>query len=102
MEYSAHELRSRASLSDAIVAAPPRDPSRTIAPHTFSREFMLTSVADREARQYLCGQHVRPAAQPGYHGVVFTFRHVNGGTLGLLWNREDGRWRLVSYRLVTQ
>jgi hypothetical protein len=28
------------------------------------------------------------AAQPDYFGVVFTFRHVNGGTLGLLWNRE--------------
>jgi hypothetical protein len=34
--------------------------------------------------------------------LVFTFRHVNGGTLRLLWNREDGRWRLVSHRLIAQ
>ena len=101
MEYAADELGSRASLSDAIVAAEPRDPSRTIVPHAFSREFMLTPVADREARQYLCGQNVTPPAQPDYHGVVFTFRHVNGGTLGLLWEREGSRWRLVSYRLMT-
>jgi hypothetical protein len=102
MEYSAHELGNRASLSDAIVAAEPRDPSRTIAPHPFSREFMLTPLVDREARQYLCGQQVTPAAQPDYHEAVFTFRVVNGGALGLLWNREEGRWRLVSYRVMTQ
>jgi hypothetical protein len=71
MEYSTHELGSRASLSDAIEAAEPPDPS-TIVPHTFSREFLLTPVDDREARQHLCGQ-----------------------------NREAGRWRLVSYRLMT-
>jgi hypothetical protein len=63
---------------------------------------MLTPLVDREARQYLCGQQVTPAAQPDYHEAVFTFRVVNGGALGLLWNREEGRWRLVSYRVMTQ
>ena len=42
MEYAAHELGSRSSLTDAILAVEPRDPSRAIVPHAFSREFMLT------------------------------------------------------------
>ena len=33
MEYAVDEMDNPASLSDAIVAAEPRDPSRTIVPH---------------------------------------------------------------------
>jgi hypothetical protein len=30
--------------------------------------------------------------------VIFTFRIDGGGTLGTLWIREEGRWRIVSYQ----
>jgi hypothetical protein len=89
-------------LTDAIVAVLPRDPARKVLDHPFSREFMLTPVDDREAQQYLCGQSVTRPENPDYHGAVFTFRHEGGGALGLLWNREGGRWRLASYRLISQ
>jgi hypothetical protein len=101
MEYASSELGRRASLTDAIVAVPPADPSRTILSHAFRHEFMITPVDDREARQYLCGQNVSQAAQYPAYGVLFTFRKEGSGTMALLWNREDQRWRLVSYRLLT-
>jgi hypothetical protein len=102
MEYASDELGRRASLTDALVAVEPLDPSRTVLAHAFSREFLLTPVDDRGARQYLCGQSVAQPAPPDYREVMFTFRQENGGTMGLLWGREGGRWRLVSYRLMTQ
>jgi hypothetical protein len=102
MSYVVDELGRTAGLTDAIVAVRPRDPARKVLDHPFSREFMLTPVGDREAQQFRCGQGVTPLDNPEYHGVVFTFRREGGGTLGLLWNREGGRWRLASYRLMSQ
>ena len=102
MSYAVDELGHRTSLTDAIVAALPRDPARKILDHPFRREFTLTPVDDREAQQYLCGQGVTPPENPEYHGALFTFRRQSAGTLALLWNREGGRWRLVSYRLISQ
>ena len=57
-------------------------------------------VPAEEARQYLCNQAAAPStgAQPDYYAVIFTFRIDGGGTLGTLWTREDGRWRIVSYQ----
>jgi hypothetical protein len=101
MEYVWQELGERASLTDAIVAVTPSDPSRTILSHAFSREFALTPANDRQSRQYRCGQSVAPASAQHYYEVLFTFRRENAGTMTLLWNREGQRWRLVSYRLVT-
>jgi hypothetical protein len=30
--------------------------------------------------------------------VIFSFRVEGGGTLGLLWFRENGKWTIVSYQ----
>ena len=102
MSYSVDQLGEETSLTAAIVAVQPRDPARTIVDHPFRREFMLTPVGDREAQQYLCGQGITPPENPEYHGVLFTFRREGGGTLGLLWSREGGRWRLVSFQLMSE
>ena len=42
--------------------------------------------------------HRRSARSRDYYGVIFTFRIDGGGTLGMLWNREGGRWKIVSYQ----
>jgi len=42
------------------------------------------------------------AAQGEYYDAAFSFNLENGGTMDLLWNREGGRWRLVSYRVIEQ
>ena len=62
-------------------------------------EFLMGPVPADEARQYLCSQAAAPPGPlPDYYGVIFTFRIDGGGTLGTLWIREEGRWRIVSYQ----
>ena len=100
MEYASARLGRRPDLTSAIVAFTPRDPDRAVIDHAFKKEFLLGPVPAQEAKQYLCNQSAPPATatSPDYHAVVFTFRIDGGGTLGLLWNREGGRWKIVSYQ----
>ena len=100
MEYAGARLGPRPDLTSAIVAFTPRNPDRPVTDHPFKREFLLGPVPEAEARQYLCNQAAAPvsATPPDYYAVVFTFRIDGGGTLGLLWNREGGRWKIVSYQ----
>jgi hypothetical protein len=100
MEYANARLGPRTDLTSAIVAFTPRNPDRPVTDHPFKREFLLGPVPEAEARQYLCNQAAAPGAGTGtdYYAVIFTFRVDGGGTLGMLWNREGGRWKLVSYQ----
>ena len=43
-----------------------------------------------------------PDALGTYYGVVFRFKAHDdlGGTLGLLWDRQEGAWRIVSYGVI--
>jgi hypothetical protein len=73
-----------------------------IVDHAFRREFLLTPLSEMEAQTYLCGQAAPPPAGAQYFGAVFQFRIPGGGTLGLLWTKEAGQWKLVSYQPLTQ
>lgn len=101
MEYSSQELGVHADLTSIIHAYTPRDPNRPAVDQAFRREFFVSRVPAAEAKQYLCDPKATP---PGteYYAVIFTFRVEGGGTLALLWNREDGRWKIVSFRLLEQ
>jgi hypothetical protein len=100
MEYADARLGLHPDLTSAIVAFTPRNPNRPITDHPFKREFLLGPVPENEARQYLCNQAAAPpaGANTDYYAAIFTFRIDGGGTLGLLWNREGGRWKIVSYQ----
>ncbi len=37
-----------------------------------------------------------------YYGVLFRFKAEGSAILGLLWNRENGQWRIVAYRAFEQ
>jgi hypothetical protein len=102
MEYAAGKLGTRTNLTSAILAVTPRDPKRVVVEHPFRREFLLTPLAETEARTYLCGQGAAAATSAQYFGVVFQFRRAGGGTLGLLWTREAGLWKLVSFQPIAQ
>jgi hypothetical protein len=103
MEYATQKLGPRPDLTSAIVAFTPRDPNRQVLDHAFRREFLVGVVPETEARQYMCDASTAPSV-PGaqYYGVIFTFRIDGGGTLGLLWAREAGAWKIVSYQLLEQ
>jgi hypothetical protein len=99
IEYAGKKLGTRPDLTGVIAAIVPRVPNRTIVDHAFRREFLLGPVPESEARQYLCSQAAAPPAGTDYYGAIFQFRTEGGGVLGLLWTREEGRWKIVSYRL---
>ena len=100
MEFSTTRLGVKADLTSAIEAFVPRNPDQPVIDHPFKREFLLGPLPESTARQYLCNAAKAPesGAAANYHGVIFTFRIDGGGTLGLLWNREGGRWKIVSYQ----
>jgi hypothetical protein len=102
MEYSIKELGPHADLTSVIKAFVPRDPNRVVVDHPFRREFLITPLTETEARQYLCDASAAQPSGAEYFGVVFTLRIEGGGTLGLLWSREAGAWKIVSYQLLEQ
>jgi hypothetical protein len=98
MEYAASKLGARSNLTSAVSAFTLRDPARTVIDHAFSREFLLLPLTEAQARPYLCDSASAQATGGEYVGAVFQFRTAGGGVLGLLWTREDGKWKLVSYQ----
>ena len=75
-----------------------RDPTRAVIDHAFKREFLLLPLTEAQARPYLCdGVSAQPTGGE-YVGAVFQFRAAGGGVFGLLWTREEGTWKLVSYQ----
>jgi hypothetical protein len=101
MEYAAGKVGAHSNLTSVVLAFTPRDPKRVVIEHAFRREFLLTPLTEAQARPYLCeGASAAPTGGE-YIGAVFQFRIAGGGTFGLLWTREEGKWKLVSYQPLT-
>ena len=98
MEYSTDKLGPHANLTSVAIAFTPRDPKRVVIEHAFRREFLLTPLTEAEARPFLCDGGAATPTGGEYFGAVFQFRAAGGGTLGLLWTRQEGMWKLVAYR----
>lgn len=98
MEYAASKLGPRSTLTSAIEAFRLRDPTRQVIDHAFNREFLLLPLTEAQARPYLCDNASAQPTGGEYVGAVFQVRTAGGGVLGLLWTREEGTWRLVSYQ----
>jgi hypothetical protein len=100
MEYSAKEMGDRDNLTEAVDAVEPFDPTTVLEAHVYSGDFALAKMTLEKAEPYLCGEE-RPDS-PDYYGVLFRFKDEGSALLGLLWNREDGQWRIVAYRAFEQ
>jgi hypothetical protein len=98
MEYSSGKFAAHSNLTSVMVAFTPRDPKRVVIDHAFRREFLLTPLTEEQARPYLCDATTAAPTGSEYFGAVFQFRIAGGGLFGLLWTREDGHWKLVSYQ----
>ena len=98
MEYATGKVGELSNLTTVVAAFTPRDPKRVVIDHAFRREFLLTPLTPAQARPYLCDGATAPADATEYFGAVFQFRVAGGGLFGLLWTREDGKWRMVSYQ----
>jgi hypothetical protein len=65
-------------------------------------DFILAQMSEDDAAPYLCGQNPEQPEGAEYYGVLFRFKTRGGGILGLLWSRENNRWRVISYREFEQ
>jgi hypothetical protein len=92
------------SLTTAIEAVAPWDPEMKVVPHPNDAFFTLVSVSDAEARDFTCE---RPAADAGaaappvygtYYQTFFTIKTKSSeGSMSLLWKKDNGSWRIVSF-----
>src|SRR4030095_3067831 len=98
MEYASNKMGEHSNLTTALLAFTPRDPKRVVIDHAFKREFLLTPLTEAQARPYLCDGATAAPTGGEYIGAVFQFRVAGGSLFGLLWTREDGKWKQVSYK----
>ena len=98
MSYANEKLGAHSNLTSVVAAFTPRDPKRVVIDHAFKREFLLTPLTEAQARPYLCDGATAAPTGGEYIGAVFQFRIAGGSLFGLLWTREDGMWKLVSYQ----
>jgi len=107
MEALNDEMGDRDNLAEAIEAVAMVDPTVRIIPHAYDNDFTVGEMMVRHAERYLCEKIPAapgtPVPQPTdygiYWGAVFRFKmeRDQGGILGLLWQKENGNWRIVSY-----
>ena len=83
--------------------------------HAGERAYTLIAVPDYLAGAFLCDQRshhnpYRPEEAPAlqkvygnYYATLFAFRTPGDhqATLTLLWGRQDGQWKIISYEVVT-
>ena len=112
MEYTNDRLEDRDNLTEAIDVVLPWDPTALVVNHPYEEDFAVVEMPDEKAVQYLCDRKPTREEEASiaagdltygtYYAVIFRFKVEGGGVLGLLWERENGRWRIVSYRSYQQ
>ncbi|HJS74073.1 MAG TPA: hypothetical protein VJ921_07300, partial [Vicinamibacteria bacterium] len=105
MEFTLDELGEVDDLTEAIEAVLPWRESMRVQSHPFEKDFAVLDLTSRDASAYLCGETLAsedPNAYGTYFGVVFRWRVPGGGSFGLVWSRENGSWRVVSYEAFEQ
>jgi hypothetical protein len=107
MELTVHEMGDRDNLTEAIDEVIPWDKTVRVLSHPYERDFTVGEMRNEHAEQYICGEIPARAEGTGdeygtYWGVIFRFKKRDAGALGLLWKREDGNWRIMSYRTFQQ
>jgi len=115
MEYSIDQLGDRDSMTEAIDEVLPwtADQESRIVSHPFETDFTIIQMRNQSAADFMCSTRrgADPPPMPGgpdelgtYYGVVFRFkaRADQGGILVLIWDRQEGDWKIVSYDIIQQ
>lgn len=114
LKQSSERLGTYSTLTDAIDAVIPWRKAFRIQKHAFEGDFTLVQAPDAFARAFQCQDRSDAAftkamddpnpTYGNYYGAVFRLKASanQGGVLGLLWTKEDGAWRLVSWKLFGQ
>jgi hypothetical protein len=105
MERVNDELGDVGNLTEAIDVVLPWREAIRVRRQPFEEDFATLELTNRDASAFLCGETPTvddPDAYGTYFGVLFRFKVPGGGALGLLWTREDGRWRIIAYEVFEQ
>ena len=109
-----YEVLDRAStLSTIIESVKPWNPEVKLIPHPFDSDFDLFEVSDSLGDSFLCSNRIKKKQgrrQTGarkfgtYYGTTFRLRlpEADEGALALLWKKENGQWRIVSYEILSE
>ena len=112
MEALNDEMGDRDNLAEAIEAVMPVDPTVRMVQHPFENDFAVGELTVEHAERYLCEKIPAPPGtavpQPTDYGIYwaalfrFKMERDQGGVLGLLWQKENGNWKIVSYEAFEQ
>jgi hypothetical protein len=108
MEGINGELADPDNLTEAIDTLNPWDVSQRVVEHPFEGDFSLIEMTRRDAAIYVCdvpkGVDLTSDTYGDYYSALFRFKlpGERGGVFGLLWAREDGTWRVVSFAAFEQ
>jgi hypothetical protein len=112
MEALNDEMGDRDNLAEAVEAVMPVDPTVRMVQHAYEKDFAVGEMTVKHAERFLCEKIAAapgtPVPQPTdygiYWGAIFRFKmeRDQGGVLGLLWKKENGNWRIVSYEAFEQ
>lgn len=96
-------------LSNTIAAVEPWDTTQKVIDQPNKAFFTLLSISDTDAKEFLCIQEsslqttqTDPTSEFGnYYETIFTFKYPKGGEndggMILLWKKENGAWKILSY-----
>ena len=99
------------NLTEVIDAVIPWRKAFQVVKQPFEGDFTIVEVPDAYAKVTFCESQSKEAQEQAlaeasqqygnYYGAVFRFkgRADKGGIIGLLWTRENGAWRLVSWQV---
>ncbi len=112
MEAVNDEMGDRDNLAEAISAVLPLSTEVRIIPHAYDKDFTVGEMTVEHAEQFLCERIPLPPGTPVpqptdygiYLGAIFLLKIEvdEGAVLGLLWAKENDRWKIVSYEAFEQ
>ncbi len=112
MEALNDEMGDRDNLAEAVSAVMLADPTVRMVQHPYENDFTVGEMTVKHAERFLCESIPAPPGTPVpqptdygiYWGALFRFKMEGdqGGVLGLLWAKENDRWKIVSYEAFQQ
>jgi hypothetical protein len=104
LKASHDALGTRASLDGTIVGVRPRRPELKVVTQPHHARVVITSVPDDAAAAFDCESRLTlgnasrtPRNYGNYFGATFFVTGSKDQPLALLWGRENGYWKIVSW-----
>jgi len=115
MNHALDVMGDRDTMTEAIDEVAPwtEDQEDRFVEHPYQSDFTVIEVRNQVASDFMCSTRRGgdPPEMPGgteatgtYYGVIVRFKVEGdlGGTLGFLWDKQEGDWKIVSYDVIEQ